>query len=143
MGANALRVVLRTHAALFISFPLVMIGFQQEWWGLAALAPGWLWAPGHMKYEWMLVAIYFSLGVGCWIASTAPTPQQLLAHDLFYRFAIWGAYGAHASCMLVEAWRSSLRTDYQHLLPYGDILPLYALAASLWWAHRSALNEEK
>jgi hypothetical protein len=105
------------------------------------ITSGWLWIPFHMKYEWMMVAIYFSLGVVLLMAAGAST-QRLLQQDLLFKFCVYGAYAAHATVMLIEAL-NDLRHDWQHLMPYGDVCALYIFAVSLYWAYRRSASESQ
>lgn len=138
MSFTALRTVLRIHGVIFLFFPLIVWGMRSDWWGFSHLRRGWLWTPLHMKYEYMMVAIYFSLAIALLVAANSPRPLQ---HSLLFNYCVYGAYGAHGLVMLVEAlydWNK----DWQHVMPWGDVTALFVLSATLFWAHRRAIAEE-
>lgn len=121
---SKLATVLKIQAAvLFFGLPLLVFVLR---------FPGWPWNPSHYKYEYMIVATYMALGFFLWKAAASP-----LQHALFYDFVIWGAYGVHATVMLIETFME-FGTEWQHIMPYGDVPALYIFAIMLWYYKRQA-----
>merc|ERR1712216_554777 len=97
---------------------------------------GYVWSPHHydehgnttMEFEWMIVTIYFVLGVVLIIASF---DRNLDKASYLVNFCIYGAYGAHGIVMTIEALNDWER-EKGHLMPWGDVPFIFALAAVLY-----------
>lgn len=116
-----LKLALRVFAAVFV------LGFYP----LTVLWPsGWSWHPGQSEYLQMIIAIYATLGVFLWLASSNPERHQSLIS-----FTIWSSV-AHGATMAVQSVANAQHSD--HL--YGDVPALFVVAAVLGWLSPRALT---
>ncbi len=82
---------------------------------------GFAWEPRQPEYEWMIMAIYATLGVFLILAARAP-----LEHRSLIWFTVWSSV-VHGGVMLVEAIIDP--TERTNIV--GDILALFVVAAVL------------
>lgn len=116
-----LKLALRLFAAVFVLgvYPLTVL------W-----PSGWSWHPGQSEYLQMILAIYATLGVFLWLASTDPEQHQSLI-----AFTIWSSI-VHGGVMAVQSL-----ADEQHVAHlYGDVPALFVVAAVLGWLSPRALG---
>ena len=116
-----LKLALRVTAAVFILgvYPLTVL------W-----PSGWSWHQGQSEYLQMIIAIYATLGVFLWLASSNPGLHQSLIS-----FTIWSSI-VHGATMTVQSV-----TNSQHLGHlYGDVPALFVVAAVLGWLSPRALT---
>lgn len=116
-----LKLALRVFAAVFVLgvYPLTVL------W-----PSGWSWHPGQSEYLQMIIAIYATLGVFLWIASSKPEQHQSLIS-----FTIWSSV-VHGVTMAVQSIANTQHVG--HL--YGDVLALFLVAAVLGWLSPGALT---
>lgn len=109
-----LKLALRVFAAVFVLgvYPLTVI------W-----PSGWAWHAGQSEYLQMIIAIYATLGVFLWLASS--NPEQ---HLSLISFTIWSSI-VHAATMAVQS--ISHMQHFGHL--YGDVPALFGVAVVLAW----------
>jgi hypothetical protein len=113
-----LPIVLRVSALLFLVVPTL---------GFLFLPAEFRWAPHNAAYERMIIAIYVALGACLWRAAADP-PRHLLLID----FTILSSV-LHGGVMLYDA----LAREGEHAHLWGDVPPLFAAAALLWWLRPS------
>ena len=97
---------------------------------------GYAWSPHHydekgnttLEFEWMMISTYFILGCTLMAASF---DKNLDKASYLVNFCIYGAFLAHGTAMLVEALLDWER-EWAHVMPWGDVPLLYALAVVLY-----------
>ena len=116
-----LKVALRVFAAVFVLgvYPLTVL------W-----PSGWSWHAGQPEYLQMIIAIYATLGVFLWLASSNPEQHQSLIS-----FTIWSSV-VHGATMAVQSFANTQHLG--HL--YGDGPALFVVAAVLGWLSPRALT---
>jgi len=116
-----LKLALRVFAAVFVLgvYPLTVL------W-----PSGWSWHPGQSEYLQMIIAIYATLGVFLWLASSNPEQHQSLIS-----FTIWSSV-VHGATMAVQSVANTHHLG--HL--YGDVPALFVVAAVLGWLSPRALT---
>lgn len=115
-----LKLALRVFAAVFVLgvYPLTVL------W-----PSGWSWHHGQSEYLQMIIAIYATLGIFLWLASSDPEQHQSLIS-----FTIWSSV-AHGATMAVQSLAHTQHLG--HL--YGDVPALFLVAAVLGWLSPRAL----
>lgn len=116
-----LKLALRMFAAVFVLgvYPLTVV------W-----PSGWAWHPGPSQYLQMIIAIYATLGVFLWLASSDPERHQSLI-----AFTIWSSI-VHGATMAVQSVAHPQHVG--HL--YGDVPALFVVAIVLGWLSPRALT---
>ena len=116
-----LKLALRVFAAVFVLgvYPLTVL------W-----PSGWSWHAGQSEYLQMIIAIYATLGVFLWLASSNPEQHQSLIS-----FTIWSSV-VHGATMAVQSVANT--QHFGHL--YGDVPALFVVAAVLGWLSPRALT---
>ena len=116
-----LKLALRVFAAVFVLgvYPLTVL------W-----PSGWSWHPGQSEYLQMIIAIYATLGVFLWLASS--NPEQ---HRSLISFTIWSSV-VHGATMAAQSFANT--QHFGHL--YGDVPALFVVAAVLGWLSPRALT---
>jgi hypothetical protein len=116
-----LKLALRVFAGVFVLgvYPLTVL------W-----PSGWSWHLGQSEYLQMIIAIYATLGVFLWLASSKPEQHQSLIS-----FTIWSSV-VHGATMAVQSIANTQHVG--HL--YGDVLALFVVAAVLGWLSPRALT---
>lgn len=108
----------------YLRIALVAVGliFTLGIYPLTVLWPsGWTWHTGHSDYIWMILGVYFTLGVFLLLA--ARNPQE---HASLIWFTIWSSV-VHAVIMAAEAFMMPMNNG--HLL--GDVPALLLVAVLL------------
>jgi hypothetical protein len=116
-----LKLALRVLAVVFVVglYPMTVV------W-----PSGWSWHHGQSEYLQMILALYATLGVFLWLASSAPLDNLSLIS-----FTIWSSI-VHATVMAFQSL-----ADTQHLGHlYGDVPALFLVAALLAWLSPRALT---
>ncbi len=116
-----LRLALRAFATVFVLgvYPLTIL------W-----PSGWAWHEGPSEYLQMIIAIYATLGVFLWLASSHPERNLSLIS-----FTIWSSV-VHGATMAVQSVVDT--QHFGHL--YGDVPALFLVAAVLGWLSPQALT---
>ena len=116
-----LRVALRTFAVVFVLgvYPLTVL------W-----PSGWSWHAGQSEYLQMIIAIYATLGIFLWLASSDPE-----RHLSLISFTIWSSV-AHGATMAVQSVANT--QHFGHL--FGDVPALFVVAVVLGWLSPDALK---
>ncbi len=115
-----LKLALRVFAAVFVFgvYPLSVL------W-----PSGWAWHPEQSEYLQMIIAIYATLGVFLWVASSDPA-----RHLSLISFTIWSSI-AHGATMAIQSIADSKHVG--HLV--GDVPALFVVAGVLGWLAPDAL----
>lgn len=118
-----LKLALRALALVFVFgvYPLTVL------W-----PSGWSWhaGAGQSEYLQMIIAIYATLGVFLWLASSAPE-----RHLSLISFTIWSSV-VHGATMAVQSVADT--QHFAHL--YGDVPALFVVALVLGCLSPSALT---
>ena len=116
-----LKLALRVFAAVFVLgvYPLTVL------W-----PSGWSWHLGQSEYLQMIIAIYATLGIFLWLASSNPEQHQSLIS-----FTIWSSV-VHGATMAAQSFANT--QHFGHL--YGDVPALFVVAAVLGWLSPRALT---
>ena len=75
---------------------------------------------------WMIIGVYGVLGGFLFMGS-----EDLEGSRQLINFTIWGACGAHGTAMLLLTF-ADWETEWEHVMPYGDVTGLYLFAGALW-----------